>query len=79
MTREEREEAYNRARERIFGSSDKNGDSSQGNLPYRICQITPSSVGGLLTWHCLRQRERHFEDQLCLNQRQVQRREKGKE
>ncbi|SPO06713.1 uncharacterized protein DNG_09407 [Cephalotrichum gorgonifer] len=31
MTREEREEAYNKARERIFGSSDKNGDSSQGN------------------------------------------------
>lgn len=32
MTREEREEAYNRARERIFGSSEKNGDASQGNF-----------------------------------------------
>lgn len=31
MTREEREEAYNRARERIFGNSEKNGESSQDN------------------------------------------------
>lgn len=38
MTREEREEAYNRARERIFGSSDKNGDS-QGKSSLRICQM----------------------------------------
>jgi len=30
MTQEEREEAYNRARERIFGSSEKNGESPQG-------------------------------------------------
>lgn len=30
MTREEREEAYNRARERIFGNSEKIGEVTQG-------------------------------------------------
>jgi hypothetical protein len=30
MTREEREEAYNKARERIFGSSEKIGETTPG-------------------------------------------------
>ncbi|MBE3044193.1 hypothetical protein IMZ48_16805 [Candidatus Bathyarchaeota archaeon] len=40
MTREEREEAYNKARERIFGSSDKTGDLSQGTSSQHICPAT---------------------------------------
>ncbi len=32
LTREEREEAYNRARQRIFGSVEKTDSSNQGEL-----------------------------------------------
>lgn len=32
LTREEREEAYNRARERIFGTSEKQGEPNAGML-----------------------------------------------
>lgn len=37
LTREEREEAYNRARERIFGTIDKTGESTPGIVIYFSC------------------------------------------
>ncbi|KAI0601480.1 hypothetical protein F4775DRAFT_539958 [Biscogniauxia sp. FL1348] len=44
MTREEREEAYNRARERIFGSADKQGEGTPDDDPNGVSRASSVSA-----------------------------------
>lgn len=45
QTREEREEAYNKARERIFGTSEKTGETTPGkDIAAKLWSIDATNV-----------------------------------
>nr|XP_036584991.1 r3h domain-containing protein [Colletotrichum truncatum]KAF6794759.1 r3h domain-containing protein [Colletotrichum truncatum] len=71
LSREQREEAYKQARERIFGNSEKTGESTPGK--YLWHNYSEYVIDGD---HRQRGGEWHLASQLCLSKGEIQRREK---